>query len=96
MAEVVLDLLLGLLAEEPGERDPEAAGGGLVVQLDGDLGAAAARGGTEPDRAGVVDVGVPERPPRDQLVRGVGDDLGVPLGLAPGVAVNLGLAHEPY
>src|SRR3954467_5724722 len=29
--EVILQLHAGLLAEEPGERDPEGAGGGLVV-----------------------------------------------------------------
>src|SRR3954467_8380308 len=79
--EVVLELDRGFLAEEPGERDPEGAGGGLVVELDGHLGAAAPRGGAEPDRAGVVDLGVPEGAPRDYLARLVGDDLGVPLDL---------------
>ena len=38
----------------------------------------------EPDRAGVVDVGVADRLPGDQLVGPVGDDLGVPGDRAAG------------
>ena len=57
--QVVFDLDPGLLAEEPGDRGAEPAAGGLVIQLDVDLGPPVGGGLAEADRAGMVDLPSP-------------------------------------
>src|SRR5262249_31338444 len=62
-AEVGADLVLGGLAEEPGEPGAEPAPGGVDLEVDADLGPAAARRPAEVDRAGGLDRRALDRPP---------------------------------
>src|SRR5829696_854847 len=78
-AQVVADLLLGLLPEQLGHDLAERAPGRVVAELDPDLGAVAAGGRGEGDRARVLDLGALQRRPGDQRVGPVLGDLGVPL-----------------
>src|SRR3954454_23517974 len=78
-AQVVVELLGGLLAEVLGHGLAQRAAGELVGEGHVHLGAAPARCGDEADLAGVGDVGAVERAPRDALRRDVVGRLGVPL-----------------
>src|SRR5437660_3455 len=66
--QILLDLPGRVLAEQLGDQRPDLAGGRLVLQLDADLGPAAARGGGEVDRAGGRHLRAGQRAPADQAV----------------------------
>src|SRR4051812_45484788 len=67
--QVVLNLLLGLLAEQLGEPLPNHAGRRDVIEHHFHLGAAVSAGRIdEADRSGVVHVRAAERPPGDRSV----------------------------
>src|SRR5690242_17528140 len=77
--KVVGDLLLGLLAEHGGNPAPDAAGRRNVVEHNLHLRPPIHGRRDETHRAGVVHLRAAERAPRDELVRLIVDDLGVPL-----------------
>src|SRR4051812_31449118 len=78
-AQVVIELLGGLLAEVLRRGLAQRAAGQLVAQGHVHLGAPPARCGHEADLAGVRDVRTVERAPGDALPRDVLGGLGVPL-----------------
>src|SRR5262245_28773903 len=81
-AQVLTHLDVRLLAEQPGQGGADLPAGRVVLQANVDLGAAPAGGRPEVDAAGRVHVRAGERPPGDQLVFALVDDLSVPLDAA--------------
>src|SRR5688572_21938693 len=79
LAQVFLHLLAWLTSEELCDGETDSPGGGDVVDHDAHFGSATVRTRKEANRARVVHVGVFERPPRDELVLLLVDDLRVPL-----------------
>src|SRR5436190_1653486 len=77
-AQVLANLLAGLLAEHPGEPGSELAAGRVVLEGDTHLGAAIVRQRREVNRAGSRDLRAGQRTPRNQAVWLIGDDLGIP------------------
>src|SRR5687767_83001 len=88
-AEVFLDLLPRLAAEELGDGKPDASGGGDVVDHDAHFRALPAGPGEEADGAGVVHAGAFERSPGDQLVLLFVDNLRIPFDRCPARCFHL-------
>jgi hypothetical protein len=98
-AQVVVELLVGLLAEVLGHGPAERSSRDVVAEGHADLGAAVSGGRHEQHLTGVLDVGVTYRAPGDPFGGLVERGLGVPLhGLtewcagSPVAAAGAGLA----